>query len=310
MYKRVLIFGFYTITPVHPGSGAELSVVDLPIQRERHTGFPVIWGQSIKGVLRASYSGSDDEKNLVFGPPTERAHEHAGAISVGDAKLLLFPVRSLKGVFSYVTSPMVIERFIEDLKLAKAVEGESDELHELIEKLTNVVNNIKSIKEGMALAGNVVRIGDKVVLEDVKLKVNGEIPNELIQVIKILFGEDIKKKIKGRLVVVDDNTFRNFVELTTEVVARVKIDSEKGTVATGGLWYEEFLPRDTLLYSVILVGDPRNSSGNAEDISRKLSNFNGGYLQIGGDETIGKGFVRVFVFGGVGNAKDTGAEEG
>ena len=102
MFEKALILGLYSVTPVHAGSGAELSVIDLPIQRERHTGFPVIWGQSLKGVLRRAYEKSENgvKTEVIFGPSTERAHDHAGAVSVGDAKILLFPVRSLKGVFA------------------------------------------------------------------------------------------------------------------------------------------------------------------------------------------------------------------
>ena len=42
-------------TPLHAGSGDALGVVDLPIQRERHTGFPKIEASSLKGALRESF---------------------------------------------------------------------------------------------------------------------------------------------------------------------------------------------------------------------------------------------------------------
>ena len=42
----------HAITSVHPGSGTALGHVDLPIQRERHTDWPMIPGSSLKGVLR------------------------------------------------------------------------------------------------------------------------------------------------------------------------------------------------------------------------------------------------------------------
>ncbi|KUJ92908.1 MAG: hypothetical protein XD40_1914, partial [Archaeoglobus fulgidus] len=164
MFEKAVVFGLYSITPVHAGSGAELSVIDLPIQRERHTGFPVIWGQSLKGVLRSRFRQLElDEKievesqkwkwkektkevlkekadefikkveerkrdplltEIVFGPATDGASEHAGAVSVGDAKILLFPVRSAKGVFAYVTSPIVIQRLKEDLELVSEIEND------------------------------------------------------------------------------------------------------------------------------------------------------------------------------------------
>lgn len=39
-------------TSLHPGSGTALGVVDLPIQRERHTQWPLIPGSALKGILR------------------------------------------------------------------------------------------------------------------------------------------------------------------------------------------------------------------------------------------------------------------
>jgi len=57
----------------------------------------------------------------VFGPETSDAHDHAGAISVGDARILLFPVRSLMGVFAWVTSKDVLARFKRDAQMAGAI---------------------------------------------------------------------------------------------------------------------------------------------------------------------------------------------
>ena len=46
------ILYLFTRTPLHVGAGASVGAIDQPIQRERHTGFPIIPGSSIKGVLR------------------------------------------------------------------------------------------------------------------------------------------------------------------------------------------------------------------------------------------------------------------
>ena len=37
---------------MHTGAADSLDVLDLPVQREAATGYPVIWGQSLKGALR------------------------------------------------------------------------------------------------------------------------------------------------------------------------------------------------------------------------------------------------------------------
>ena len=68
----------YTETPLHAGAGSGLSSIDLPIQRERATQYPIIQGSGIKGKLRATLEGNREELtaeardtiDVVFGPPT------------------------------------------------------------------------------------------------------------------------------------------------------------------------------------------------------------------------------------------------
>src|SRR5262249_8552836 len=107
-------------TALHPGSGTALGVVDLPIQRERHTLWPTIPGSSLKGILRDTCRRNDNGIDLftAFGPETAEADKYAGALSLTDARILAFPVRSLRGVFAWVTCKVVLDRLNRDLKLA------------------------------------------------------------------------------------------------------------------------------------------------------------------------------------------------
>jgi len=111
MFDRAAILFLYTETPLHAGSGTSLGIVDLPIQRERTTGYPMIQASGLKGCLRDVVSDDPQKVEIVFGPDTRRASDHAGALSVGDARILLFPVRSLMGVFAWITSQNVLARF-------------------------------------------------------------------------------------------------------------------------------------------------------------------------------------------------------
>jgi len=344
VFEKALILGLYSITPVHAGSGAELSVIDLPIQREKHTGFPVIWGQSLKGVLRRAYEGLDDSQSkqkteIIFGPPTDRASEHAGAISVGDAKVLLFPVRSLKGVFAYVTCPLVLDRFIEDIEFIKSLNGNlmininTDNFKNELDKLRNDLNNQKTTS-AIVFSDELMINNKNIVLEDIifiaknaneyknydELKIIPEI------ILNILGNKNnqsdnqpkILNKLQSKLVIVPDDVFKAFVTMTTEIIARVKINAKSGTVESGGLWYEEYLPSDCILYSMIAVGKPRIPDKNDEERNKNekriLQVFNAQtlddalnkiiedlskinlYIQIGGNETVGKGFVKTAVF--------------
>ena len=42
----------YCVSPVHMGAGSAIGIIDNPIQRERHTGHPVMAGSGLKGALR------------------------------------------------------------------------------------------------------------------------------------------------------------------------------------------------------------------------------------------------------------------
>jgi CRISPR-associated protein Cmr4 len=122
----------YVETPLHAGVGSGLSSIDLPIQRERTTQYPMIQGSGIKGKLRATAEDAEKKKtflqediDILFGPSTNTSNaknkttatsnDHAGALIAGDARILLFPVRSLNGVFAYTTSYDVLSRFKRDV---------------------------------------------------------------------------------------------------------------------------------------------------------------------------------------------------
>ena len=110
------------------------------------------------------------------------------------------------------------------------------------------------------------------------------------------------------IVVIPDDDFRDFVNLSTEVITRTKIDSSTGTVAKGQLFTEEYLPPETVLYSLALVAplfsDDKGifkSGKNGVKIERPeeeaVLDFLAGNLpqviQIGGNATIGKGLAWV-----------------
>ncbi len=85
--EAALLF-IHAQTSLHPGSGVALGVVDLPVQRERHTQWPVIPGSTLKGILRDACSrqdGNSEQLQAVFGPEKNHAADHAGALSLTDA---------------------------------------------------------------------------------------------------------------------------------------------------------------------------------------------------------------------------------
>jgi CRISPR-associated protein Cmr4 len=319
VYKIARPFFIWVQTPLHAGSGNDLGIIDLPIQREKHTSYPKIEASGLKGSIRESFEeqkgkeldgfGKIDQESidLVFGPENARSDGHAGALGFSDARLLLFPVKSMKGVFVWVTCPQVLKRFERDLKICApdgsmltrffAKKDDNKSYANIPDELT--VSNLSEIE-----------VKDrKIVLEEYAFPVTEtrstmEFANKLSAELGI---EEIKRKV----VVLPNETFRDFVQLSTEVITRTKIDSESGTVKDGSLFTEEYLPSESILYSLALVSplfvenEAKKGKFKAESTEgeiQKIKDFfvNGlpEVMQIGGNATLGKGIVMMKVVSG------------
>ena len=305
MFKKAKIFYIKTITPMHVGSGSDLGIVDMPIQRESHTSYPKIEGSSLKGSIREAFeqSGVDEIKiHQVFGFDETNASEEAkkifkdnkdkfaGALGFSDARILLFPVKSVKGVFAYVTCPDVIKRFKKDLEICK-------------EKVNFEIPNENTITNNSKVKVN----DDNVILEEYTFEVEeDENTNELSKFLSQKLGV---KEIEEKLVILSDDDFRDFVNMFTEVITRTKIDNNTGTVKEGALFTEEYLPAETIMYSLALVSPimaPIEDSEN-EDENSVLNFFEENcpeVLQIGGNATIGKGISQIIINKGENNGKE------
>ena len=102
-------------------------------------------------------------------------------------------------------------------------------------------------------------------------------------------------RLRSHLAVLHDDDFTHFVRNATEVMARVGLDADLKTVRKGALFYEEYLPPETLFYSLVLCSDSRRPAvqRSSTDILQWLRGHAPQTLQIGGGETVGKGFCAV-----------------
>lgn len=279
----------YAETPLHPGTGASLGVVDLPVQRERTTQYPTVQASSIKGVLRAE-AGPGPTTDLLFGSATE-ANDFAGALAVSDAKILLFPVRSLAGVFAWLTCPAVLARLQRDLSLLGQTVSWAANLAPQKGEAWLTQNSeliIKNKTERVALEEYLFAAKKSPDVEALATWLSQSALPDSVE-----FGW-WRAKLKKKLVLLADDDFRDFVTTATEIVARTKLNNATKTVEGSALWYQEFLPAETLFYSVVLAQSARNSSGlNAEAVLAKFRELEIDRIQLGGDETTGKGFCKL-----------------
>lgn len=287
MFEATRMLFIYVETPLHAGTGRGLGVVDLPIQRERTTGYPIVQASSIKGRLRAEAKGKvpEPEHQAIFGPETGSASDHAGALSTGDARILLFPVRSLAGVFAWVTSVDALARFQREAALV-----------ELPLKWEEI---LAPGKEETWVNGDTLKAGGSVVLEEFsftpKPNTNVKTIGEWLAQNALPDGKEYeywRKALPQKLCILPEDAFRDFVLYGTEVQTHVRLDPEKKTVQTGALWTSENLPVDTLLYAPLMATKSRNEMKlSATEVLKKISDLNLSRTQLGGDETTGQGVV-------------------
>ncbi len=339
MFETSEMLYLYAETPLHAGSGSSVGVVDLPIQRERVTHYPLVQASGLKGKLRAEayewkpfvdrkeqikatllqrprQQGEDDKQferrcenearkqaakalglEVVFGPEGDEADHHAGALSPGDVRLLLFPVRSLIGVFAWTTSRNVLARLQRDL-------------HAVNKSVPWNLDNLPDNGGAWTVDDKSVVASGNIVLEEFTFKSSqhGDVKAiaDWLAANALPTSDDYKyfrEKVQTSLVILPEDAFRDFTQFATEVVARIRIDQEKKTVASGALWTEEHLPSDTLLYAPLHASRPRtNSTSNglktAEDVLKVVRDLKLDRIQLGGDETVGRGIVKLRFGGG------------
>jgi len=304
MFEARSMLFIYVETPLHAGTGRGLGAVDLPIQRERTTGYPIVQASSLKGRLRAAARGkskdnptaeekqqgwlSTQEFLAIFGPETDQASEHAGALSTGDARILLFPVRSLVGVFAWTTSRDALARFLREAHMV----GLSVDWELPAEPDRNTI----------LVSGDALIAGGSVVLEEFSFTPDKS-QADTVQAIGTWLANNAlpqtgydywKRALPNKLCILPEDAFRDFVLYGTEVQTHIKLDPDKKTVQTGALWTTESLPVDTLLYAPLMATKSRASGVNlsGQQVLKKVEEGLGlVYTQLGGDETTGQGMV-------------------
>ena len=335
MFQSTMFLFIYTETPLHAGTGRGLGAIDLPIQRERITNYPIIQASSLKGRLRAeadpTLNGnptlSKDEFKTIFGIAGDGGESYAGALSPGDARLLLLPARSLAGVFAWVTSRQVLERLLRDVAVAKAHKGDFAPAYEELALALQAIRDEPAepqsdADERWALVGSEcqVKASDKVVLEEFAFapKSGGAIGQNVAAIGKWLADNALpdapeydywQKALPKHLAILPEDDFRDFCLFGVEVATRVALKPDTKTVEEGP-WNEEMLPTETLLYAPLhatpaRMKDAPDNLKEASQVLAKVRQLNLTRTVLGGDETVGRGIVHLRFWEGENGSQST-----
>jgi len=302
MFEAQQLVFYSCVSPVHMGAGQAIGVIDNPIQREVHTGHPLIAGSGLKGAVRHHFTRTWKDSELIsrlFGPE-RNASDHAGAIAFSDATLVTFPVRSLRNAFVHATCPSALARL-------KRIAG------------STATWAVPTVTEGSALlASAAILTNQRLLLEvfDFAGAANPKVSAiaDWLAANALPPGDEhefFRNKLKNDLVVLSDTDFGHFVRNATVVEAHVRIDDQTGTAANGALFYTENLPSESLLAGLLLASVERRKGPGKDDLydaDRVLASvlhdqgerhgLHDHLLQVGGDATTGRGLIVIHAAAG------------
>jgi CRISPR-associated protein Cmr4 len=221
--------------------------------------------------------------------------QFSGCLALTDARLLLFPVKSMKGVFVWLTCPQVLNKFSADMQIAGVTIAELDAVKAL------------EVAERTAVAASDAPLHNAaVILEEFAFdaKVETAVQNFARALSELIFSDPALGYWRGllqkNLIVLNDTDFRDFTTMSTEVITRTKIDNETGTVEDGALFTEEYLPTESVLYALVVTSDEFSKKADKKTAEEAMGFFTRNMkalpmFQLGGNATLGKGILRTTI---------------
>jgi CRISPR-associated protein Cmr4 len=302
MYQARAALFLYATSPVHMGASQAFGLIDNPIARERHTDHPVLTGSGLKGALRhrlAAEGGAWSSERLLtrlFGPETTDDDRHAGAVSIGDANLVAFPVRSLRRGYVYATSAHALSRLARALEqigiagfppLPRPVEpGRAAVIHD------GLLRGARLHLEAYEYEATLPQSGDGNALAEIaRWLATNALPSSGAMAF-------FREKLAQDLILLSDEDLTWFARNATSVEPHVSIDPKTGTAADGKLFFTENLPVESLMMAPIMATRERTATEGlaAEAVLHHVTRaIHGEWVQVGGDATTGRGLMATTV---------------
>jgi CRISPR-associated protein Cmr4 len=301
--SKCLLTLFQCLTPLHNGAGQGVGAIDRPIVREVTTNYPFVQSSTIKGAYAAKAAGRP-WAGAAFGKGETDGNQ--GCLLVGDARLLLFPARSMAGTMAWATSCLALGRLArlcaatdDPDGLGAACAAVVNSAAAAVERGTAVGASLPAGEAGAPL-DDALTLEKQYFLESLALQPCGDagarqaVASCARAVASLLSADPFwRGYLASRLLVLHEDDFQHVVSHATEVEANIAIASS-GVTVDGSLRYTEFLPAETVLASLVVVEPPLGGRGSRQEVEsgfKALAAEHGGVIQFGADESKGKGLV-------------------
>lgn len=270
----------YLLAPLHTGGTTQEGNL-LGIARESHTNLPYIPSSTIRGRLRASVGTSIEERIKrvqLFGPSLKDTQDgdflecyeaetdkrltqlEQGDVWIGDGSILWLPVPSLSHGVVWISCPLLLHRWAR-------LNSSNAEIP--VEYSSNLPNKAPLYLKDAILKGSDLKPWQK--WQD-------------------FIPQSRNSSSISRVLVLPDQHCATLIQMSLWRQVKVKLDEHK--VVDGGFRYEEAIPPDTLMYFPWGITSQANGSAakSREEFQKLLAAHS--ILQIGGQESLGRGFVQ------------------
>lgn len=241
------------VTNLHVGSGnANVGIIDNLIQRDVLTNFPNINSSGFKGAMRDHCKNwkQEDIKEVFGSSPNDRNDMAQGNYRFFDCRLLGIPVRTNTEQYVMATCPGLINDFLDFVNMFGMKWPENLK-----------IKPVKEVAASWPVSGGL----------EVEDKLYEKIKHTSYPILPKLFGKGCKV-----LVFPDEELTILCDDYHLPVMARNCLETGKEN-----LWYEQVLPRESVLFTVIQSPDEHYK------FSEEM------LVQIGANASIGYGFCKI-----------------
>lgn len=284
----------YVETALHAGADEPGDAIDLLIARDA-AGDPVVPETALRGsVLAAAKKLRAREEMLwAFGTPTGTETPQQGRLLFHAARPLLFPVRTYKGVFAWITSPARLAAWRTaaeqcGLDLSAPAAPQPGEYEAIVAPQSPLLTAHQTL-----------------IIEDFSFPAQ---ENEEVSTLGAWLSQNalpqeasyrfFRERIRTGIALLPDDACDFLMRHRIPVTRRVAIDPKTGTAQEGALWTEESLPSETLLYTLVVAEKGEGVPQMSGDAVSWLKQLRFGRLQLGANRTLAGGLVRLTWLGG------------